>query len=83
MGTLYLGNTTAPGNPGNIASTSTLHSGNTSGNVIYVDACSPYPRGVLMGNPVSSPTANLTYPGGHPLWVTQGFLLTPHRPTQT
>jgi hypothetical protein len=64
MGTLYLGNTTAPGNPGNIASTSTLHSGNTLGNVIYVDACSPYPRGVSMGNPVSSPTANLTYPGG-------------------
>jgi hypothetical protein len=42
-GTLYPGNSTASGNPGNIASTSTLHPGNTSGNVIYVDASSPYP----------------------------------------
>jgi hypothetical protein len=41
-GTLYPSNTTASGNPGNIASTSTLHPGNTSGNVIYVDASSPY-----------------------------------------
>jgi hypothetical protein len=43
MGTLYLGNTTAPGDPGKIPSTCTLHPGNTSGNVIYVDASSPYP----------------------------------------
>jgi hypothetical protein len=42
MGTLYPANTTASGNSGNIASTSTLHPGNTSGNVIYVDASSPY-----------------------------------------
>jgi hypothetical protein len=42
MGTLYPGNTTAPGNLGNIASTSTLHSGNTSDNVIYVHASLPY-----------------------------------------
>jgi hypothetical protein len=41
--TLYLGNTTAPGNLSNIASTNTLHPGNTSGNVIYIDASSPYP----------------------------------------
>jgi hypothetical protein len=39
-GTLYPGNTTAPGN---IATASTLHPDNTSGNVIYVDASSPYP----------------------------------------
>jgi hypothetical protein len=45
MSTLYLGNTTAPGTLGNIASTSTLHPSNTSGNVIYVDASSPYPGG--------------------------------------
>jgi hypothetical protein len=45
MGTLYSGNTTALSSPGNIASTSTLHPGNTSGNVIYIDASSPYPRG--------------------------------------
>jgi hypothetical protein len=63
-GTLYLGNTTAPGNLGNIASTSTLHLGNTSGNVVYVDASSPYPGGVSMGNLGSSPTANLPYSGG-------------------
>jgi hypothetical protein len=71
-GTLYPGNTTAscnPGNttascnPGNIASTSTLHPGNTSGNVIYVDASSPYPGG-LMRNPSTSLAANLPYPGG-------------------
>jgi hypothetical protein len=61
---LYLGSTTAPGNPGNIASTSTLHPDNTSGNVIYVDASSSYPRGVSMGNPGTSPTANLPYLGG-------------------
>jgi hypothetical protein len=40
MSTLYPGNSSALGNPGNIGSTSTLHSGNTSGNVIYVDASS-------------------------------------------
>jgi hypothetical protein len=58
------GNTTTPGNPGNIASTSTLHMGNTLGNVIYVDAISSYLGGVSIGNPVSSPTANLPYSGG-------------------
>jgi hypothetical protein len=36
------GNTTTLGNPGNIASTSTLQPGDISGNVIYVDASSPY-----------------------------------------
>jgi hypothetical protein len=61
---LYLGNTTAPGNPGNIASTSTLHLGNTLGNVIYVDASLLYLGGVSMGNPGSFPMANLPYPGG-------------------
>jgi hypothetical protein len=43
-GTLYPGNTTASGNPGNIAGTSTSHPGNNLGNVIYVDANSPYRR---------------------------------------
>jgi hypothetical protein len=38
-GTLYPGNTTVSGN---IASTGTLHSSNTSSNIIYVDASSPY-----------------------------------------
>jgi hypothetical protein len=82
-GTLYLSNTTAPGNPNNIASTSTLHPGNTSGNVIYVNVSSSYPGGVSMGNPGSFLTTNLSYPGGHPLQVTWGFLLTAHRATQT
>jgi hypothetical protein len=62
--TLYSGNTTAPGNPGNIASTTTLDLGDTSGNVIYIDASSPYLGSVLMGNPGSFLTANLPYPGG-------------------
>jgi hypothetical protein len=80
--TLYLGNTTAPGNLGNIASTSTLHLGNTLGNVIYVDASLLY-LGGSMGNLGSSPTASLPYAGACPLRVTRGFLLTPHRPIQT
>jgi hypothetical protein len=81
-GMLYLGKSSASGNPGNIASTSTLHLGNTSGNVIYIDASSPYSGGVSMGNPGNFLTANLSYSGAHPLWETQGFLLTPDRPTQ-
>jgi uncharacterized alkaline shock family protein YloU len=63
-GTLYLGNTTALGNPGNIASTSTLHPCKTSVNVIYIDASPPYPGGVSMGNPGTSLTTNLPYLGG-------------------
>jgi hypothetical protein len=74
MGTLYPGNTTASGNPGNIASTSTLHPGNTSGNVIYVDASSPYPGVVSMGNLGTSQTANLHYPGGASTSGILGFL---------
>jgi hypothetical protein len=72
-GMLYLGNTTTPHNLGNIASTSTLHPGNTSGNVIYVDASSPYPGGVSMGNPGSPPTANLPYPVGTSTSGNPGF----------
>jgi hypothetical protein len=67
------GNTTASGNPSNIASTSNLQPGNTSGNVIYVDACSPYPGGVLMGNLGTSPTANLPYLGGTSTSGNPGF----------
>jgi hypothetical protein len=72
---LYLGNTTALGNPGNIASTSTLHPGNTSGNVIYVDASSPYLRGggVSIGNLSSSLTANLPYSRGASTLGNPGF----------
>jgi hypothetical protein len=73
MGTLYLGNTTAPGNPSNIASTSILHLGNTLDNVIYIDASSPYLGGVSMGNPSSSLTANLPYPGGASTSCNPGF----------
>jgi hypothetical protein len=82
--TLYSCNTSTSGNPGNVASTSTLHPVNTSGNVIYVDASSLYSGDVSMGNPSNFPVANLSYPGGgHLPRVTQGFLLIPHRPTQT
>jgi hypothetical protein len=81
-GTLYPGNTSASCNSSKIASTRTLHLGNTSGNVIYIDASSPYPGDVLMGHPSTSPIANLPYLGGAcPLRVTRGFLPTPHRPT--
>jgi hypothetical protein len=56
--TPYLGSTSALG------STGMLYLSNTSGSVIYVDASLPYPGGVSMGNPGSSPTANLPYPRG-------------------
>jgi hypothetical protein len=82
-GTLYPGNTAASGNPGNVVGTSTSHPGNTSGNIIYVDANSPYTRGVLMGNLGSFLTANLPYPRGMSTSGNLGFLLTPHRLTQT
>jgi hypothetical protein len=62
--TLYSCNTSTSGNPGNVASTSTLHPVNTSGNVIYVDASSLYLGDVSMGNPSNFPVANLSYPGG-------------------
>jgi hypothetical protein len=73
MSTLYLGNTTASGNPGNIASTSTLHPGNTSSNDICVDASLQYSGGVSMGNLCTSPTANLPYTGGAPTLGNPGF----------
>jgi hypothetical protein len=72
-GTIYPGNTTASGNPSNIASTTTLHVGNILGNVIYVDASSPYPGGVLMGNLGISSTAYLPYPGGASASGNPGF----------
>jgi hypothetical protein len=53
------------------------------GNVVYIDASSLYLGGVSIGNLGSSLTANLPYQGARPLRVTRGFLLTPHRPTQT
>jgi hypothetical protein len=47
--TFYLSNSSASGNPGNIASTSTSHLGNNSGNVISIDASSPYLGGCFDG----------------------------------
>jgi hypothetical protein len=64
MGTLYPGNNTALGNPGNKVGTSTSHPDNTSGNVIYVDANSSYTGGVSMENPGSFLAANLPYSRG-------------------
>jgi hypothetical protein len=76
--TPYPGSKSAPGNtgslyPGNIASTSTLHLGNTSGNVIYVDASLPYPGGVSMGSLGTPPIANLPYPRGASTLGKPGF----------
>jgi hypothetical protein len=48
-------------NLGNIASTSAFDPGNTSGNIIYVDASSPYLGVVSMGNLGTSLTSNLPY----------------------
>jgi hypothetical protein len=64
MGTLYLGSTSATGNTGVLANTSTPHSGSTSGNVIYVDASSPYLGSTSIGNPGVFPTASIHYLGG-------------------
>jgi hypothetical protein len=64
MGTLYPSSTTALGNMGVLANTSTSHPGSTSGNVIYMDASSPYPKSTSMGNPGVFPTASIPYPGG-------------------
>jgi hypothetical protein len=64
MGTLFPGSTTAPGNTGVLANTSTPHPGSTSGNVIYVDASSPYPGSTSMGNLGVFPIASIPYPRG-------------------
>jgi hypothetical protein len=50
MGTLFPNSTIALGNTGVLTNTSTPHSGSTSGNIIYVDASSPYPGSTSMGN---------------------------------
>jgi hypothetical protein len=71
--TFYLSNSSALGNPGNIASTSTSHPGKNSGNVISIDASSPYLGGVSMGNPGNFPTANLSYPGAPSTLGNPGF----------
>jgi hypothetical protein len=55
--------TVASGNMGVLANTSTPHPGNTSGNVIYVDANSPYPGSPSMGNLGGFPITSIPYPG--------------------
>jgi hypothetical protein len=82
-GMLYLGNTTAPGDLGNIASASTFHPGNTLGNVIYVDASLPYPGVFRWEIKVAFQLLIYHTRRAHPLRVTRGFLLTPDRRTQT
>jgi hypothetical protein len=64
MGTLYLSSTIAPGNTGVLANTRTSHPGSTSGNIIYVDASSPYLGSTSMGNPGGFPIVSIPYPGG-------------------
>jgi hypothetical protein len=63
----------APGNVEVLANTSTLHPRSTSGNVIYVDAISPYPWSTSMGNLEVFPTASIPYPGGASTSVNTGF----------
>jgi hypothetical protein len=43
------------------------HPGSTLGNVIYIDANSPYPGRTSMCNLGFFPTASIPYPGVHPL----------------
>jgi hypothetical protein len=63
----------APGNTGVLANTSTTQPGNTLGNVIYVDANSPYPGSTSMSNPGVFPTASIPHPGGGSTLVNMGF----------
>jgi hypothetical protein len=65
--------TVALGNRGVLANTSTPHPRNTLGNVIYVDANSPYLRSTSMGNPGGFRTASIPYPGGTSTSVNTGF----------
>jgi hypothetical protein len=74
--TPYLGSTSAPGNTGTLylGNTTLLGNlGNTSGNVIYVDASLPYPGGVSLRNMGTSPIVNLPYPGGASTLGNPGF----------
>jgi hypothetical protein len=61
MGTLYPGSTTTSGSRGVLANTSTSHPGSTLGNVIYVDASSPYLGSTSVGNLGFFPTASIPY----------------------
>jgi hypothetical protein len=63
----------ALGNTGVLANTSTTHPSSTSGNVIYVDASSPYLRSTSMGNPGVFPTASIPYLGGASTSVNMSF----------
>jgi hypothetical protein len=68
--------TVAPGNTGVLANTSTPYTvatGNTSGNVIYVDASSPYPGSTSMDNSGVFPTASIPYSGRASTSVNTGF----------
>jgi hypothetical protein len=58
---------------GVLANTSTQDPGSTSGNVIYVDANSPYPGSTSKGNLGGCPTASIPYPGGASTLVNTGF----------
>jgi hypothetical protein len=61
--------TIALGNMGVLANMSTPHLGSSLGNVIYLDANSPYPGSTSMGNLGGFPVASIPYPG-----VNMGFL---------
>jgi hypothetical protein len=70
----------APSNTGVLANTSTPHPSSTLGNVIYIDASSPYLGSTSMGNPGVFPTSSISYPGGTSTLVNTGF---PARTTQS
>jgi hypothetical protein len=65
--------TVVPGNTGVLANTSIPHPGSTSGNVIYIDANSPYLGSTSMGNLRGFPTASIPYPRGTSTSVNTGF----------
>jgi hypothetical protein len=63
----------APGNTRVLANISTPHLGSTLGNVIYIDANSPYSGSTSVGNLRVFPTASKPYPGGASTSVNTGF----------
>jgi hypothetical protein len=73
--------TVALGNTGGLANTSTPHPENTSGNVIYVDANSPYPGITSMDNLGFFLLLAYLTRGAHLLRLTRVFLHTPHNQT--
>jgi hypothetical protein len=69
LSTPYSGSTSAPSNTGTLY----LGDNTASGNPSNIASTSTLHLGVSMGNPATSPTANLPYPGGASTSSNLGF----------